>query len=66
MVNIPHIQIAIENQSSIHTFDSLSSSTVDIGLVGAPESSSMEFLPVMEIADTLVNTDSYTDIQDVL
>lgn len=55
----PHIQITIENQSSIHTFDSLSSSTVDIGLVGAPESSSMEFLPVMEIADTLVTTDSY-------
>lgn len=55
----PHIQITIENQSSIHTFDSLSSSTVDIGLVGAPESSSMEFLPVMEISDTLVTTDSY-------
>lgn len=55
----PHIQISIENQSSIHTFDSLSSSTVDIGLVGETQSSSMEFLPVMEITDTLVTTNSY-------
>ena len=55
----PHIQITIENQSSIHTFASLSSSSIDIGLVVEPKSPSMEFLPVMEISDTLVTTDSY-------
>lgn len=56
----PHIQISISCQSSTETLEALMNNTIDIGLIGYPDSkSSLELLPVMEIHDTFVTTDNY-------
>lgn len=56
----PHIQISISCQSSMETLEALNKNTIDIGLIGYPDSkSNLELLPVMEIHDTFVTTDRY-------
>ena len=56
----PHVQISISCQSSIETLEALNNNTIDIGLIGLPETkSNLEVLPVMEIHDTFVTTDNY-------
>ena len=56
----PHIQISISCQSSSETLEALNNNTIDIGLIGYPDSKhNLELVPVMEIHDTFVTTDNY-------
>lgn len=59
----PHIRISIECQSSYHTIEALKNGKVDIGLIGEPENkyTDIEFLPVKEIQDGFVTTESYLE-----
>ena len=59
----PHIRISIECQSSYHTIEALRNGKVDIGLIGEPENkyTDIEFLPVKEIQDGFVTTESYLE-----
>ncbi len=56
----PHVQISISCQSSTETLEALNNNTIDIGLIGYPDSkTNLEMLPIMEIHDTFVATDNY-------
>lgn len=56
----PHVQVSISCQSSSETLEALNNNTIDIGLIGYPDSKhNLELLPVMEIHDTFVTTDNY-------
>lgn len=56
----PHVQISISCQPSNETVEALLNNTLDIGLVGYPDSKhNLELLPIMEIHDTFVATDHY-------
>ena len=70
----PHIQISISCQSSYETIEALEKGSIDIGLIGGPESmrqpqsengsapmDRLNFLPAMEIQDIFVTTRSYLD-----
>lgn len=59
----PHIRISIECQSSFHTIEALKNGKVDIGLIGDPENkyTDIDFLPVKEIQDGFVTTESYLE-----
>lgn len=59
----PHIQISIECQSSYHTIEALRNGKADIGLIGEPENKNtdIEFIPVKEIQDGFVTTESYME-----
>ena len=59
----PHIRISIECQSSYHTIEALRNGKVDIGLIGEPENkyTDIDFLPVKEIQDGFVTTESYLE-----
>ena len=56
----PHIKISISCQSSIETIHALLNHTIDIGLIGYPESDNpLTYRPLMEIHDIFVTTDHY-------
>lgn len=58
----PHIMITIQCQSTFHTLKLLESNSVDIGLVGMPDSSlPLTFLPIGETEDIFVATKTYID-----
>lgn len=56
----PHIQVTIQCHSTYETLNLLEEGKIDIGLVGEPNSThALEFLPVTEIEDVFVATDTY-------
>lgn len=56
----PHIKITISCQSSSATLKALESGSLDIGLIGLPESTrNLSFSPVMAIQDIFVSTNNY-------
>lgn len=56
----PHIKITIASQSTTHTINQLEQQRIDLGLIAEPASrKSLTFLPVMEIEDIFVSTESY-------
>ena len=71
----PHIQISISCQSSYETIEALEKGSLDIGLIGGPDTlhtaltdsqsphpaERLNFLPAMEIQDIFVTTRSYLD-----
>ena len=70
----PHIQISISCQSSYETIEALEKGSIDIGLIGGPDSlrhapsegssspmDRLSFLPAMDIQDIFVTTRSYLD-----
>lgn len=58
----PHIDIAIECQSSSHTQLMLEQQRLDIGLIAEPAGGkNLCFLPVMEIEDIFITTPQYLD-----
>ena len=58
----PHVNIAIESQSTYQTLDMLDARKIDIGLVAEPKSKKgLHFQPVMEISDAFVCTPAYLE-----
>lgn len=56
----PHIQVTIRCHSTYETLNLLEEGKIDIGLVGEPNSThALEFLPVTEIEDVFVATETY-------
>lgn len=56
----PHIQISIQCHSTFEIMELVEQGSIDIGLISEPASlHSLEFLPVAEIEDIFVATDSY-------
>jgi len=56
----PHIQVTIQCHSTYETLSLLEDGKIDIGLVGEPSASrALEFLPVTEIEDVFVATETY-------
>lgn len=56
----PHIQLTIQCHSTFETLALLEEGKIDIGLVGESSSlHSLEFLPVTEVEDVFVATDTY-------
>ena len=56
----PHIQVTIQCHSTYETLTLLEDGKIDIGLVGEPNSThALEFLPVTEIEDIFVATETY-------
>lgn len=58
--NNPHVKIKISCQTSSETIAALENGTVDLGIIGLPEKlKGFTSLPLKEIHDTFVTTDSY-------
>ena len=58
----PHVNIAIESQSTYQTLDMLEARKIDIGLVAEPKNRrGLHFQPVMEISDAFVCTPAYLE-----
>ena len=58
----PHVNIAIESQSTYQTLDMLDARKIDIGLMAEPKSKKgLHFQPVMEISDAFVCTPAYLE-----
>ena len=58
----PHIRIKISCQSSTETIEALQNHSIDIGLIGYPESKlNLTYHPIMEIHDVFVTTKNYLD-----
>lgn len=58
----PHIKISIACQSTNHTLEALQNGSIDLGLIGEPDSySNLTFHPIAEINDIFVTTPSYID-----
>ena len=58
----PHVNIAIESQSTYQTLDMLEARKIDIGLVAEPKNrKGLHFQPVMEISDAFVCTPAYLE-----
>ena len=58
--NHPHIQVTIQCHSTYETLALLEEGKIDIGLVGEPNTThALEFLPVTEIEDVFVSTETY-------
>ena len=56
----PHIQITIQCHSTFEILELLEKGTIDIGLISESDSSrSLEFLPVTEIEDVFVTSETY-------
>lgn len=56
----PHIQVTIQCHSTFETLELLEEGKIDIGLVGESASlRTLEFLPVTEIEDVFVSTETY-------
>lgn len=56
----PHIQVTIQCHSTFETLELLEEGKIDIGLVGEPSNlHTLEFLPVTEIEDVFVATETY-------
>ena len=63
----PHVNIAIESQSTYQTLKLLEEDKIDIGLIGRPQKlSGYEFLPLLQIQDTFVATHQYLENQHQL
>ena len=58
----PHVNIAIESQSTYQTLDMLDARKIDIGLVAEPKNrKGLHFQPLMEISDIFVCTPAYLE-----
>lgn len=58
----PHVNIAIESQSTYQTLDMLDARKIDIGLVAEPKNrKGLFFQPLMEINDVFVCTPAYME-----
>lgn len=56
----PHIQINIQCHSTLEIMELLEEGTIDIGLISEPSSlHQLEFLPVTEVEDIFVSTETY-------
>ncbi len=56
----PHIKISISSQSSTETMDALQNRSIDIGLIGYPQTvNSLIYKPIMDIHDVFVSTENY-------
>ncbi|MBP3569091.1 MAG: LysR family transcriptional regulator [Lachnospiraceae bacterium] len=56
----PHIQVTIQCHSTFETLELLEDGIIDIGLISEPDSlRTLEFLPVTEIEDIFVTTETY-------
>lgn len=58
----PHMKITIESQSTSPTLTRLEQQKIDLGLIAEPASrKDLAFIPVMDIQDIFVTTQSYLD-----
>ncbi len=56
----PQIQVSIQCHSTFETLELLENGTIDIGLISEPDSlRTLDFLPVAEIEDIFVTTETY-------
>lgn len=55
----PHIRISISCQPSYETIAALENGQLDIGLIGEPDRTGLQFHPVKTITDTFVTTRDY-------
>lgn len=58
----PHIKISISSQSSTETIEALQNRSIDIGLIGYPQTiNSLIYKPIMDIHDVFVSTNNYLE-----